>query len=177
MRRVFLALLADIALSAVLIFWGVRMLTGVETALPIIGDLPVTEGPTPPMIGAFMTAVSAASVAVAGWQMIPVVRQLWLSRVLADEGVCVQGVVTDLHRVRVIQVNQTTSVRLTIRCTAPSGRETEVKSAAIWAPEVQCGDAVDVIFDPMNEERYFIRLREKKFVRDSLRDKNKGRFL
>lgn len=179
MRRVLAALLAEIAVSALLLIWSIRMVLRAEAVLPLIGELPLPEngGLTPEMFGYLLIAASGAAITVAIWRLIPLVRQLWMSKALASDGVCVQGVVKDMHNVKVIQVNRTYSVRLTILCTAPSGQETEVKSPVIWAPEIKVGDAVDVIFDRYNEERYFIRLHEKKFERDSLRDQRKRRFL
>lgn len=174
MRRVLLALLAEAGVSLWLTVWGIRLLVKAETSIPLFGELPV-EGLTPELFGLLLTAISACSLVAALWRMIPLVRSLWLEKTLRESGVTVPGVITDLHQSRVIRVNQTWSVRLTILCTAPSGRELEFKSPILWAPEAQVGDAIDVIFDPMNEERYFIRLREKKFVRDSLMEKGKRR--
>lgn len=177
MRRVFLTLLADIVLSAALLCWGVRMLSSAEISLPVIGRLSILDGLSPKNFGMLLIAVNGVSLAIALWQLIPLARQFRLSSTLADSGVCVPGVVTDLRASRVIRVNSTTAVRLTIRCTTPSGLETEVKSPIIWAPETQCGDRVDVIFDPMDEHRYYIRLRLQAAVRDSLREKGKRRLL
>lgn len=176
MRRVLLALLAEAGVSAGLTIWGIRMMVRAERSIPLFGELPV-EGLTPELFGLLLTAFSAYALVTALWRMIPLIRCLWLERTLQGDGVTVRGVITDLHRIRVIQVNQTWSVRLTILCTAPSGREIEFKSPIIWAPEARVGDTIDVIFDPADEERYFIRLVEKKFVRDSLKDKGKRRFL
>lgn len=176
MRRVLFALLAEAGISAWLTIWGIRMLLKAERSIPLFGELPV-EGLTPELFGLLLTAFSAYALVTALWRMIPLIRCLWLERTLQGDGVTVRGVITDLHRSRVIQVNQTYSVRLTILCTAPSGREIEFKSPIIWAPEARVGDAIDVIFDPADEERYFICLVEKKFVRDSLKDKGKRRFL
>ena len=176
MKRVLFALLAEAGVSSGLTIWGIRMLLKAERSIPLFGELPV-ESLTPEMFGLLLTAFGAYTLVVALWRMIPLVRCLWLERTLQGDGVTVRGVITDLHRSKVIQVNQTWSVRLTILCTAPSGRELEFKSPILWAPEAQVGDDIDVIFDPADEERYFIRLVEKKFVRDSLKDKGKRRFL
>ena len=176
MRRVFFALLAELFTSAALTVWGIRLLVKAETGIPLFGELPF-DGLTPEMFGLLLTAISAYNLVACLWRMIPLIRCLWLERTLQGEGVTVHGVITDLHQSRVIRVNQTWSVRLTILCTAPSGRELEFRSPILWAPEAQVGDGIDVIFDPRGEERYFIRLREKKFVRDSLMDKGKRRFL
>lgn len=176
MRRVLLALLSEVAVSAVLIVWGIRMLLRNETSIPLFGELPF-EGLTPDVFGMVLVAASAATFVVALWRLIPLVRNLWLDKALAEGGVTVRGVITDMQNCRVIRVNQTYSVRLTILCTAPSGREFEFKSPILWAPEAEAGDPVDVVFDPVDEERYCIRLVEKKFVRDSLKDKSKRRFL
>lgn len=176
MKRVLFALLAEAGVSSGLIVWGIRMMLKAERSIPVFGELPV-EGLTPEMLGLLLTVISAYTLVVALWRMIPLVRFLWLERTLGGDGMTVRGVITDLHRSRVIQVNQTWSVRLTIRCIAPSGRELEFRSPILWAPEAQVGDDIDVIFDPADEERYFIRLVEKKFVRDSLKDQKKRRFL
>lgn len=176
MKRVLLALLAEAGVSSGLTIWGIRMMMKAERSIPLFGELPV-EGLTPELFGLLLTAFSAYTLVTALWQMIPLMRCLWLERTLGGASVTVRGVITDLHRSRVIRVNQTWSVRLTILCTAPSGRELEFRSPIIWAPEAQVGDGIDVIFDPADEERYFIRLVEKKFVRDSLKDKGKRRFL
>lgn len=176
MKRVLLALLSELAVSAVLTVWGVRMLVTANASLPLFGELPL-EGLTPEIFGLVLVAISAATFVAALWRLIPVARNLWLEKALAGDGITVRGVITDLQTSKVIRVNQTYSVRLTILCTAPSGRELEFRSPILWAPEAQAGDPVDVIFDPADEERYFIRLVEKKFVRDSLKDKGKRRFL
>lgn len=176
MRRVLIALMSEMAVSAALTVWGVRMLTKAETGIPLFGELPV-EGLSPEMFGLLLTAASAVTLLVALWRLIPLARCLWLERTLKGEGIAIRGVITDMRNCRVIRVNQTYSVRLTIRCTAPSGREEEFVSPVIWAPEAQVGDAIDVIFDPMDEQRYFIRLVEKKYVRDSLKESKKGRVL
>lgn len=178
MRRVLVALLSEIAISTLLLVWSIRMIIRKEAVLPLIGELPLPENGsfTPAMFGYLLIVVSVATMAVSLWRLIPLARQLWLTKVLAVDGECVQGMVTDMRNVKVIQVNHTYSVQLTILCTAPSGRQAEVKSPVIWAPETQVGDAVDVIFDHNNEDRYFIRLREKKFTRDSLKEQKKSRF-
>lgn len=176
MRRVLLALLAEAGISSGLTVWGIRMLLKAERSIPLFGELPV-EGLTPELFGLLLTAFSAYTLVAALWRMIPLIRCLSLEKTLQGSGVAVRGVITDLHRSNVIRVNQTWSVRLTILCTAPSGRELEFKSPILWAPEAQVGDGIDVIFDPADEERYFIRLVEKKFVRDSLKDRGKRRFL
>lgn len=178
MRRVLAALLSEIAISALLLVWSIRMIIRKEAVLPLFGELPLPENGslTPTMFGCLLIVVSVATMAVSLWRLVPLARQLWLSKSLAVDGECVQGVVTDMRNVKVIQVNHTYSVQLTILCTAPSGQEFEVKSPVMWAPDTKVGDAVDVIFDPINEDRHFIRLREKKFTRDSLKEQKKSKF-
>ena len=175
MRRVLLALLAEAGVSSVLTVWGIRLMVKAERSIPLFGELPF-EGLTPQMYGLVLTVVSACTLAATLWRLIPLVRCLWLERTLQGKGVTVRGVITDLHQSKVIQVNQTCSVRLTIQCTAPSGKELEFRSPILWAPEAQVGEGVDVIFDPEDEERCFIRLVEKKYVRESLKDQGKRRF-
>lgn len=175
MRRVLLALLAEAGISSVLTIWGIRMMVKAEHSIPLLGELPF-EGLTPEMFGLVLTVVSAYTLVAALWRMIPLIRCLWLERTLQGESVAVRGMIADLHQSKVIRVNNTCSVRLTIRCTAPSGRELEFRSPILWAPEAQVGDSIDVIFDPVDEERYFIRLVEKKYERESLKDQGKRRF-
>lgn len=178
MRRVFVALLSEIAISALLLIWSIRMVLRAEAVLPLIGELPLPESGnlTPTILGYLLIVVSVVTMAISLWRILPLARQIWYSKQLAAAGVCVQGVVKDIWKVNVIRVNQNYSVRLTILCTSPSGQEIEVKSPVTWAPDIKVGDTVDVIFDPNNEERYFIRLREKKFTRDSLQEQKKSRF-
>lgn len=176
MRRVLFALLAEAGISSVLTVWGVRMLVKAESSIPLFGELPAGSL-TPELFGLVLTVVSAYNLVTALWRIIPLVHSLRLERRLGKTGVTVRGVITDLHRKRVIQVYNTYSVQLTICCTAPSGRELEFRSPILWAPEAQVGDGIDVIFDPADEECYFIRLVKKKFICDSLKDQKRRRFL
>ena len=169
MKKVLLAFLLELLVAAAFLFVGLSMLAGAG----------FTEGPERMLSGfglagsqpaLVMIAAGAATAVYALWRMYPLLRQMWLQRALADTGVRVRGVVTDVRRARAIRVNQTSSVRLTIRCTPPSGRELELRSPILWAPGVKLGEGVDVLFDPEDEDRCCICLQEKRPVRDSLGD-------
>lgn len=170
MKKVLMAFLLELLVAAVFLFVGIGMLAGIGFA----------EGPERMLAGFGLTgtqpawvmlAAGAATAVYALWRMFPLLRQMWLQRTLADTGVRVRGVITDVRRARAIRVNQTTSVRLTIRCTTPSGQELELRSPTLWAPGVKIGEGIDVLFDPENEDRYCTCLPERKTVRDSLGDR------
>ena len=169
MKKVLLAFLLELLVAAAFLFVGLSMLAGAG----------FTEGPERMLSGfglagsqpaLVMIAAGAATAVYALWRMYPLLRQMWLQRALADTGVRVRGVITDVRRARAIRVNQTSSVRLTIRCTPPSGREVALRSPILWAPGVKLGEGVDVLFDPEDEDRYCICRQGKRPVRDALGD-------
>lgn len=176
MKKVLLALLLELIPSGLMIALGAGILNEAE-AVAGPTRLLTSQGLSREAAGWLVILLAVGTAMVTVVRLIPLVRQLWLSHALREDGLCIRGVITDMRSCKVIRVNQTTSVRLTIRCTAPSGQEREFVSPILWAPEAKVGDSVDVVFDRINEDRHFIRLREKQVVRKSLKDENIGRFL
>ena len=82
---------------------------------------------------------------------------------LLQYGLRTTAVVTELRQNRSVQVNGRHPWVAIATCTHPSTREeTTVKSHMLWHPSVQEGDHVDVAFDPMDERRYAMDIREEK---------------
>lgn len=78
-------------------------------------------------------------------------------------GLRTTAVVTELKQNRAVQVNGRHPWVVIATCTHPSTREEmTVKSHMLWHPVVAEGDHIDVAFDPMDERRYAMDIREEK---------------
>ena len=77
-------------------------------------------------------------------------------------GLRATAVVTELRENRSVTMNGKHPWVAVAECVHPSTRETmTVKSHMLWRPAVQVGDTVDVAFDPMDERRYAVDVREE----------------
>ena len=78
-------------------------------------------------------------------------------------GLRATAVVTELKENRAVQVNGRHPWVAVATCVHPSTREEmTVKSHLLWKPSVAEGDHIDVAFDPMDERRYAMDIREEK---------------
>lgn len=168
MKKVFFALLQGVAPSVVFMLLGGHILTGESQIAEGASQLMSNVGLTRTGSGWLLIAAGVVTLLLTLGRMLPLMRQFRMKRALADTGVCVRAVVTDVKRVAAYKERGRSSVRLTLRCTPPSGVERELVSPLLWAPELRIGDGVDVIFDPADESRWFIRLKEERVVRDPL---------
>ena len=82
---------------------------------------------------------------------------------LLQYGLRATAVVTELRQNRSVQVNSRHPWVAIATCTHPSTREEmTLKSHMLWDPVIAEGDRVDVAFDPMDERRYAMDIREEK---------------
>lgn len=78
-------------------------------------------------------------------------------------GLRTTALVTELRENRSVQVNNRHPWVAIATCTHPTTREqVTIKSHMLWSPTVAEGDRVDVAFDPMDERRYAMDIREEK---------------
>lgn len=110
-----------------------------ELALPIVGVVFCS-------IGAFFT--------VTGGTMLLLLRRQRLQREeLERYGIRVTGTVTDIRIDRTYQVNHRSPLRVYVTAAHPStGEMVTVRSGPVWETSLSTGDAVEVLFDPMNEK-------------------------
>lgn len=174
MKKVLLALLLELIPSGLMIALGAGILNE-EEVVAGPARLLTSQGLTREAAGWLVILLAAGTAMVTMGRLIPLLRHMWLGKALEEGGIRQRGVIVDMRSCKVIRVNQTTSVRLTIRCTTPMGRELEFKSPVVWAPESRIGDPVEVIFDPVDETRYCMRLLEKNYVRSSLKEQGRRR--
>ena len=76
---------------------------------------------------------------------------------LLASGSRVTGTVTEVHTDYTVRLNRTYARIATIRCPFPRG-EVMLKSHRLWGSVPAVGDAVEVLYDPMDESRYIILL-------------------
>ena len=69
----------------------------------------------------------------------------------------VTGTVTEVRTDYTVRLNRTYARIATIRCPFPRG-EVTLKSHRLWNNIPAVGDAVEVLYDPMDESRYIILL-------------------
>ena len=78
-------------------------------------------------------------------------------------GLHTTAVVTELRQNRSVTVNNRHPWVAVATCRHPSTREEmTLRSHMLWNPTIAEGDAVDVAFDPMDERRYAMDIREEK---------------
>ena len=78
---------------------------------------------------------------------------------LLASGSRVTGTVTEVHTDYTVRLNSTYARIATIRCPFPRG-EVTLESHRLWDKIPAVGDAVDVLYDPMDESRYVLLLPE-----------------
>ena len=76
---------------------------------------------------------------------------------LLASGSRVTGTVTEVRTDYTVRLNRTYARIATIRCPFPRG-EVMLKSPRLWGSVPAVGDAVEVLYDPMDESRYIILL-------------------
>ena len=72
----------------------------------------------------------------------------------------VKGEVVDVQIDYTVRINRCSPVIVKVRCVLPSG-EVTMKSPRLWDASPAVGDAVEVLYDPMNEKRYVIEFQQK----------------
>lgn len=86
-------------------------------------------------------------------------RQHSLREELERYGTRVQGVVTDVRIDHTYRVNGRSPMRIIVTATHPStGTQVTVRSGPVWETALSAGDAVDVLFDPMDEKKHIVLL-------------------
>lgn len=95
---------------------------------------------------------------IAGVIMLLVLRrQRRLREELEQYGVRVTGMVTDVIVDRSYTVNGRHPLRVVVAAVQPGTvEERTLRSGPVWETPLAPGDAVDVLFDPMNEKKYVI---------------------
>ncbi len=88
-------------------------------------------------------------------------KQKRLREELLQYGTRVTGVITDVQVNRTIQVNGRSPLVAKVQCLFPTG-EVTLKSRNLWSACPATGDAVDVLYDPMDEKRYVIEIPDEK---------------
>lgn len=141
---------------------GVIFLTITPELLPQVftADVWLNEAPDElalPLCGVVFGAIGLLFL-IAGVIMLLVLRrQRRLREELEQYGVRVTGMVTDVIVDRSYTVNGRHPLRVVVAAVQPGTvEERTLRSGPVWETPLAPGDAVDVLFDPMNEKKYVI---------------------
>ena len=109
------------------------------------------------ILGCVFTALGVVFLGVAIAFALADKRRARLKEELQAWGQRVTGIVTDVRTDPTVRVNHRYAKIATIRCPFPRG-EVMLKSPRLWGSVPAVGDAVEVLYDPMDESRYIILL-------------------
>lgn len=107
------------------------------------------------IVGTVFTALGAGFLAAALGVMLAGKRQQRMREELMQYGTRVTGEVVDVRINYSIRVNRKSPLVAQVKCLLPTG-EVTLKSKNLWNACPNTGDAVEVIYDPMDEKRYVI---------------------
>ncbi len=105
--------------------------------------------------GVVFTVLGAGFLAAALGVMLAGKRQQRMREELMQYGTRVMGEVVDVRINYSIRVNRKSPLVAQVKCLLPTG-EVTLKSKNLWNACPSTGDAVEVIYDPMDEKRYVI---------------------
>lgn len=111
------------------------------------------------IIGCVFTLLGVIFLAVGVAFALADKRRARLREELLVWGSRVQGTVMEVYTDHTIRVNHRSPVIAKVRCAFPTG-EVTLKSPRLWGNPPAVGDQLDVLFDPMDEKRYVIDLKE-----------------
>ena len=107
------------------------------------------------IVGTVFTVLGAGFLAAALGVMLAGKRQQRMREELMQYGTRVTGEVVDVRINYSIRVNRKSPLVAQVKCLLPTG-EVTLKSKNLWNACPNTGDAVEVIYDPMDEKRYVI---------------------
>ena len=107
------------------------------------------------IVGTVFTALGAAFLVVTVILALVGRKQQRMREELLQYGTRVTGEVVDVRINYSIRVNRKSPLVAQVKCLLPTG-EVTLKSKNLWNACPNTGDAVEVIYDPMDEKRYVI---------------------
>ena len=107
------------------------------------------------IVGTVFTALGAAFLVVTVILALVGRKQQRMREELLQYGTRVTGEVVDVRINYSIRVNRKSPLVAQVKCLLPTG-EVTLKSKNLWNACPNTGDAVEVIYDPMDEKRYGI---------------------
>ena len=107
------------------------------------------------IVGTVFTALGAGFLAAALGVILAGKRQQRMREELMQYGTRVMGEVVDVRINYSIRVNRKSPLVAQVKCLLPTG-EVTLKSKNLWNACPSTGDAVEIIYDPMDEKRYVI---------------------
>ena len=105
--------------------------------------------------GVVFTALGVAFLLVTVILLLVGIRRKRQDEELIYLGSRVTGVVTDVKVDYTVRLNRRSPVIAQVRCLLPSG-EVTLKSRRLWNACPSTGDKAEVMYDPMDEEKYLI---------------------
>lgn len=148
---------------------GFAVLGGVFVAvshelLPRVFTPEVWMGDTPdelalPMVGLVFTPIGLIFAVIGVILLLVGRRQGRLREELLRFGVREKGVVTDIRIDRSYRVNGRSPLRIMVEAKHPFTGETKtLRAPLVWDATLSMGDAVEVLFDPQDEKKYYVLL-------------------
>ena len=107
------------------------------------------------IVGTVFTVLGAGFLIAALGVMLAGKRQQRIREELMQYGTRVTGIVIEVWVNHSVRVNGRSPLLARVQCTFPTGDIT-LKSKNLWNVCPSTGDAVEVIYDPMDEKRYVI---------------------
>lgn len=107
------------------------------------------------IVGTVFTVLGAGFLAAALGVMLAGKRQQRMREELLQYGTRVTGIVIEVWVNHSVRVNGRSPLLARVQCAFPTGDIT-LKSKNLWNACPNTGDAVEVIYDPMDEKRYVI---------------------
>ena len=107
------------------------------------------------IVGTVFTVLGAGFLIAALGVMLAGKRQQRMREELMQYGTRVTGIVIEVWVNHSVRVNGRSPLLARVQCTFPTGDIT-LKSKNLWNACPSTGDAVEVIYDPMDEKRYVI---------------------
>ncbi len=141
---------------------GIVFLCVTESAWDTLSNPAAWAGELPdeaalPVVGAVFAVMGVAMLLVAVIVLICARRAENRREELRTWGLRVTGKVIDISVDRTVRVNGRSPLRIVAQAQHPTTREEMVvKSQQVWETSLSVGDAVDVLFDPMEEKRYLV---------------------
>lgn len=152
------------AIGLLFLVLGVIFVLVSADKLPMLADVEVWVGETPdelalPMVGIVFAGIGAIFTALGAGFLIALLRRKRLREELLQYGTRVTGTVADIRVDRSYQVNGRHPLRIMVQAQDPFTGETRtLRGPMVWETKLVTGDAVDVIFDPMDEKKYIVEL-------------------
>ena len=115
-----------------------------------------------PLIGLIFGAIGLIFLITGLGMLLAMRRQRRIREELERYGDCASGTVTDVCIDRAYRVNNRHPLRILVSVRHPfTGETITVRSGPVWETSLNPGDAVDVLFDPMNVKRHMVVLEHK----------------